>query len=74
MLGKLDICALDILYPLNLRQLHICDQIAHITSQHPKYQDRGTSLLALGGGGGGGGYRLNFEISLFRDTFYFNKL
>ena len=24
--------------------------------------------------GGGGGYQLNFEISLFRDTFYFNKL
>ena len=27
-----------------------------------------------GGGGGGGDYRLNFEISLFHDTFYFNKL
>ena len=23
---------------------------------------------------GGGGYRLNFQISLFCDTFYFNKL
>ena len=28
----------------------------------------------LGGGGGGGGYRLNFEIFLFRDTFYVNNL
>ena len=26
------------------------------------------------GGGGGGGYKLNSYISLFRDTFYFNKV
>ena len=28
----------------------------------------------LGGGGGREGYSLDFEISLFCDTFYFNKL
>ena len=31
-------------------------------------------MLLRGGGGGGRAYRLNYEISLFHDTFYFNKL
>ena len=31
-------------------------------------------LSGIRGGGGGGGLQAKFEISLFRDTFYFNKL